>query len=261
MSFNPPDRRLLLQNAVRALDEMRARVESLERAQRQPIAIVGMGCRFPGGRNPQSFWSFLREGGDAIAETPAARWDLNAYYDPDPNAAGKMYIRSGGFLDRVVGFDVDGFDPGFFQIAPREAVSMDPQQRLLLEVAWEALEDAGYPADSLAGTRSGVFVGICTNDYAQLMMRAGAPQIDAYSGTGNSFSIVAGRLSFILGLRGPCLALDTACSSSLVALNLAIENLRQRQCDLALAGGVNLLLAPESTVYFCKVRALSPSGR
>ena len=236
---------------------MRARVAALEGSGREPIAIVGLACRFPGGAHDgESFWNVLRSGTDAVREVPRERWDLDRYYDADRHAPGKTYTRHAALLDGV-----DRFDAAFFNIAPREAVSMDPQQRLFLEVSWEAFENAGYAMPGLAGTRTGVFIGICTSDYAQMMAKAGAASIDAYSGTGNSPSVLAGRLSFILGLQGPSLAVDTACSSSLVALDLACQSLRGGRCDMALAGGVNLLLAPESTIYFCKVGALSEKGR
>ncbi len=210
--------------------------------------MIGLGCRFPKADNPEAFWSLLREGRDAVDDAPPGRWNVEAFYDPDPNVPGKMYTKRGAFLDRV-----DTFDPAFFGIAPREAVTMDPQQRLFLEVAWEALEDAGLPPDRLGGSSTGVFLGICNNDYAHTLARAGVEAIDAYTGTGTTPSIAAGRLSHILGLQGPCMTVDTACSSSLVALDLAVQHLRSGRCDQALVGGVNLLLMPESTVYFCKV--------
>ncbi|HEY0302495.1 MAG TPA: polyketide synthase, partial [Rhizomicrobium sp.] len=250
------DRMDLLKGAFRAIEDMQAKLDAAERAQREPLAIVGLGCRFPMAESPQAFWSLLREGRDAVGEVPPDRWDVAAYYDPDPAAVGKMYTRQGGFLGAV-----DGFDAGFFGIAPREALTMDPQQRLFLEVAWEALESARLPPDRLKGSRTGVFLGLCNNDYAQAVARLGIAAIDAYCGTGTAFSVAAGRLSYILGLQGPCLTVDTACSSSLVALDLACQSLRAGRCDTALVGGVNLLLAPESTIYFCKVHALSPDGR
>jgi acyl transferase domain-containing protein len=250
------DSRGLLAGAFRALEDMRSRLEIAERSQREPIAVIGLGCRFPKADNPEAFWSLLREGRDAVDDAPAGRWDIEAFYDPDPNIPGKMYTKRGAFLDRV-----DTFDPAFFGIAPREAVTMDPQQRLFLEVAWEALEDAGLPPDRLGGSSTGVFLGICNNDYAHTLARAGVEAIDAYTGTGTTPSVAAGRLSYVLGLQGPCMTVDTACSSSLVALDLAVQHLRSGRCDQALVGGVNLLLMPESTVYFCKVRALAPDGR
>ena len=205
----------------------------------EPIAIVGMGCRLPGSAsNPDAFWAALRDGFDAVVEVPGDRWDIDAFYDPARDAAGKMYTRHGAFLDQV-----DRFDPQFFGIAPREAVSLDPQHRLLLEVTWEALEHAGMPPDALLGTKTGVFVGICSSDYGHLQLMAGeAP--DAYFGTGNALSAAAGRLSYVLGLQGPSLSVDTACSSSLVAVHLACQSLRRGECRVALAGGVNLMLAP-----------------
>ena len=244
--------------ALLALRKMRARIEELERARTEPIAIVAAGCRLPGGvTSPDAFWTLLREGKDAVAEVPRDRWDVDAYYDPDPDAPGKMYTRRGGFLASI-----DAFDPRHFAITPREAISMDPQQRLLLEVTWEALERAGVAPDRLTGSDTGVFVGISTNDYGQILLRA-SDQIDPgmYFGTGNLLNAAAGRLSYVLGLQGPSMAVDTACSSSLVAIHLACQSLRNRECRMALAGGANLVLVPEVTVNCCRANMLAPDGR
>ncbi|XXY48825.1 SDR family NAD(P)-dependent oxidoreductase [Sorangium sp. So ce269] len=218
-------------------------------AEPEPLAIIGMGCRFPGGADdPEAYWRLLRDGVDAIREVPADRW-------PGSPAAEGKGTRWGGFLDRV-----DGFDAAFFGIAPREAVAMDPQQRLLLEVSVEALENAGQPRARLRGSRTGVFVGVCSSDYAWLQAERGVDG-DIYSVTGCSSSVVAGRLSYWLDLKGPSLSVDTACSSSLVALHLACRSLRERECDMAVAGGVNLILSPRSSYWLSKMDALSPDGR
>ncbi len=223
----------------------------------EPVAIIGLGCRFPGAESPEEFWTLLREGREGIREVPPSRWDIDAYYDPDPDAPGKMYTRHGGFLRQV-----DGFDAGFFGITPREARGLDPQQRLLLEVGWEALEHAGISPARLFGSATGVFVGIGNSEYAQRILRTGDPaKIDAYLSTGNALSVAAGRLAYTLGLGGPCMALDTACSSALVAIHLACQSLRAGESTLALAGGVNLLLAPEITINFCRARMLAVDGR
>ena len=234
-----------LQRAVYALQKMRAKLDAIERSRTEPIAIIGMGCRFPGGvHDPEAFWSLLRGGVDAVTEFPRDRWDIDAYYDPNPEALGKMYTRWGGFLRSV-----DEFDPQFFGISPKETESLDPQQRLLLTVAWEALENAGQAPKQLAGSRAGIFVGIGQMDYARLQLNAGDPaRISSYDGTGNGFCFAAGRLSYVLGLQGPNLAIDTACSSSLVAVHLAGQSLRAHESDLALAGGSQLMLSPEITV-------------
>ncbi|WP_438010608.1 type I polyketide synthase [Sorangium sp. So ce321] len=257
---NPVDRidyRGLLKEATLELREMRARYEALQRARTEPIAIVGMACRFPGADDPEAFWRLLRDGTDAIREVPPERWDVDAYYDPDPGTPGRMYTRQGGFLDGI-----DRFDAAFFEIAPREAARVDPQQRLLLEVAWEALERAGRAPDQLAGTETGVFVGISNSDYAQLCIGGGDPtRIDAYLPTGTMFSVAAGRLSYVLGLHGPCIAVDTACSSSLVAIHLACQSLRSGECRVALAGGVNLITSPLSTIAVSQLRMMAPDGR
>ncbi|MDY6988818.1 MAG: type I polyketide synthase [Thermodesulfobacteriota bacterium] len=247
-----------LKRAYQALDKMQARLDDMEQCRTEPIAIVGMGCRFPGGAdNPESFWQLLRNGVDAITEVPPLRWDMDAYYDPDPDAPGMMHTRYGGFLN-----EVDTFDAAFFGIAPREAVSLDPQQRLLLEVSWEALEHAGQSPDQVAGTLTGVFVGISTFDYAAVQFGGQNHEaIDAYFVTGGFVSMAAGRLSHVLGLNGPSMAVDTACSSSLSAVHLACQSLRRRECGLALAGGVNVILAPEVSISFSKNRMLSPDGR
>ncbi len=246
------------QRLALTLKTMQARIDSLEQARTEPIALVGIGCRLPGGiHGPDDYWRLLRTGTDAVTEVPANRWPLEQWYDANPDAPGKVYTRWGAFLD-----DVDQFDARFFGIAPREAVTLDPQQRLLLEVSWEALEHAGIAPDTLAGTAAGVFVGISGNDYAQLNGGFVDPRrLDPYAATGTIDSVAAGRISYVLGLTGPNLALDTACSSSLVALHLACQSLRLGECRLALAAGVNLTLTPLATVAFCKMRALSPTGR
>lgn len=245
-----------LKRAFLALEEMKAKLDALEQAAAPSIAVIGIGCRFPGDADsPEAFWRLLLAGRDAISETPADRWDVEALYDPDPNAPGKMYTRWGGFLSSV-----DRFDPQFFGISPREAVSMDPQQRLLLEVSWEALEHAGQSADRLVNSPTGVFVGICTTDYATLQMKYGRDEIDAYQASGSAHSIASGRLSYVLGLQGPSVSIDTACSSSLVAVHLACQSLRTKECRMALAGGVHLTLSPENTISFCKSRMLAADG-
>ncbi|MGH9279166.1 MAG: type I polyketide synthase, partial [Acidimicrobiales bacterium] len=188
---------------------------------------------------------------------PPDRWDADAFYDPDPDAPMKMYTRHGGFINA----HVDEFDPEAFGISPREASTMDPQQRLLLELSWEALEDAGQVVSELAGSRTGVFVGINTSDYLQLISSNGVPDVDPYVATGNTFSVAAGRVSYVLGLQGPSLAVDTACSSSLVAVHLAVQSLRAGESSMVLAAGVNLMLSPTTSISMAKMRALSPDGR
>lgn len=220
----------------------------------EPIAIIGMGCRFPGARNPEAFWQLLENGVDAITEVPADRWNLDAFYNPLPGRKGKINTRWGGFLNQV-----DKFDPEFFGITPREAVYIDPQQRLLLEVAWEALEDAGLAAEKLVRTNTGVFIGISSSDYRQKIKDYS--QLNAYMGTGNAFSIAANRLSYVFDFCGPSVVVDTACSSSLVGVHLACQSLRTGESDLALAGGVNLILSPELTIIFSQAHMMAPDGR
>jgi acyl transferase domain-containing protein/surfactin synthase thioesterase subunit len=221
----------------------------------EPIAIIGLGCRFPGADNSEAFWQLLSHGVDAITEVPPDRWDVEAFYDPNPGRPGKMNTRWGGFLNQV-----DQFDPQFFGIAPREANYMDPQQRLLLEVAWEALENAAQVPEKLARTNTGVFIGISSNDYQQLL-QGSSTSGNAYIGTGNAFSIAANRISYLFDFRGPSMAIDTACSSSLVAIHLACQSLRSGESHLALAGGVNLLLCPELTIIFSQAQMMAPDGR
>jgi malonyl CoA-acyl carrier protein transacylase len=243
-------------NENRELNGSKAGFEVIEKSQKEPLAIVGMACRFPGGANsPEAFWELLCNGVDAISEVPPNRWDINAYYDPDPDAPGKMYARYGGFVNQI-----EEFDAQFFGISPREALSLDPQQRLLLEVSWEALENAAIEPRTLVGSQTGVFVGMTTNDYLQRLFNRRITQIDAYEGTGNIHCVAAGRLSYILGLTGPSMAVDTACSSSLVTVHLALASLRNHECNLALVGGVNLLLAPEFSINLSKARMLAPDG-
>ena len=223
-----------------------------------PVAIVGIGCRFPGGSaSPAAFWRMLCDGVDAIREMPADRFDLNRLFDRDPSRPGRLYVRWGGFIDGI-----DRFDAGFFGMSPREAKHIDPQQRLLLELTWEAMEDAGIRADELAGTRTGVFVGISTHDYGDIQT---APEnrhlIGSHTNTGTATSLAANRISHAFDFRGPSLIVDTACSSSLTAVHLACQSLRGDECDVAVVGGVQMLVTPEPTIGFCKASMLSPDGR
>jgi acyl transferase domain-containing protein/acyl carrier protein len=248
-----------LKRAVVALDRMKAKLTAVERAAREPIAILGIGCRLPGGiEDPEALWRALAEGRDLVGSVPPDRWDAQALYDPDPAAPGRIPCREGGFLDRI-----GDFDPGFFGVSPREAAGLDPQQSLLLEVCWEALERAAIAADRLFRSRTGVFVGISGFDFAlrRLADPAVRNRIDAYFGSGGTLSVAAGRLSFALGLQGPSLAVDTACSSSLVAAHLACQSLRTGEADLAIVAGVNLLLSPIPSIGFGKARMLAPDGR
>nr|VFK43848.1 MAG: malonyl CoA-acyl carrier protein transacylase [Candidatus Kentron sp. TC] len=254
-----------LQRAALALEQMQAKLDqaksdAIELAQKEPIAIIGMSCRFPAGaNNPNAFWKLLRNGVDAMTEVPSDRWNIDDWYDPDSKVTGKAHIRDAAFLS-----EVNRFDPQFFGISPRETVDLDPQQRLFLEVAWEALENSGQAADTLIGSTVGVFVGSATTtEYGVAgISSGGSPEnITPYTFTGGGFSFIAGRLSYVLGLQGPSLVVDTACSSSLVALHVACQSLRAGECELALAGGVNLILFPESMVVMSGMQALSSNGR
>lgn len=237
--------------------ELRSQLDKAERRATEPVAVIGMSCRFPGpADDPESFWEVLREGIDAVTEIPPDRWDVDAFFDHNRHAPGKTTSRWAGLLGSVRHFDAE-----FFGVAPREALKMDPQQRILLEVAWEALEHAGIAASSLFESQTGVFIGISGNDYGNLQLATGRSGIDAYFASGNAHSIASGRISYILGLRGPCLSVDTACSSSLVAAHLAVRSLRQCECDTALAGGVNLILSPEITIGLSKADMMAADGR
>ncbi len=224
----------------------------------ETIAIIGMACRFPNGaNNPEAYWSLLRNGIDAISEIPKNRWDKTHYYEPEHENPGKISTNAGGFLDKV-----DQFDAAFFRISPREAEGMDPQQRFLLEVNWEALEQAGLSLATLEGSQTGIFTGIFSHDYETLQIKQNTDKdYDSYFGTGNSSSIAAGRLAYFFDFQGPAISIDTACSSSLVAVHLACQSLRNRECDLALASGVNLLLSPELSITFSSAGMLAPDGR
>nr|VFJ43891.1 MAG: Ketoacyl-synthetase C-terminal extension [Candidatus Kentron sp. FW] len=245
-----------LKRAALALKKKQAELDAIKSAQTEPIAIIGMGCRFPGADNPDTYWRLLQGGVDAITEVPPERWDIDAWFDADPDSMGKVYTRHGGFLSHI-----DRFDAQFFGISPREATDLDPQQRLLLEVAWEALENAGLAPAGLKNARVGVFVGVSQMDYGISQLSAHPETISAYSVTGTGLAFTAGRISHALGLQGPALATDTACSSSLTAIHLACRSLRGAECELALAGGVNLNILPETTVFCSRVQALSPDGR
>jgi acyl transferase domain-containing protein/1-acyl-sn-glycerol-3-phosphate acyltransferase/NADP-dependent 3-hydroxy acid dehydrogenase YdfG/acyl carrier protein len=236
----------------------RGAIESPNTYRDGDVAIVGIGCRFPGGvHGPQQFWRLLSEGVDAIKEAPASRPGFRDLYDPDPRRPGHLYSYWGGFLQ-----DVESFDANFFGISPREATRIDPQHRLLLELVWEACEDAGIQPHQLAGSRTGVFIGISTHDYGDMQMYpTNRADIDLYSNSGTATSIAANRISYIYDLRGPSMAVDTACSSALTAVHLSCQSLRNGDCDLAIAGGVQLVLTPELTIGFCKASMLSRDGR
>jgi acyl transferase domain-containing protein/SAM-dependent methyltransferase/acyl carrier protein len=249
-----------VKRALQEILELRARLAAAEDAAsaawRQPLAIVGAGLRFPGGvADARSFWDLLAEGRDVITTIPQDRWDWRLYFNSSADAPGAMYSVRGGYLEGM-----GGFDAGFFGIAPREAAMLDPQQRLLLETAWHALEDAAIRPGLLRSSRTGIFVGLSNFDYFRAVLEDDL-RIDAYAGSGNSPSMAAGRLAYILGARGPAITVDTSCSSSLTAVHLACQSLRAGECDLALAGGVNVILAPQMHIGFSRAHMLAPDGR
>ena len=249
-----------VKRALQEIRELRARLAVAERAalaaQYDGIAIVGVGMRFPGGVvDAQSFWDLLAAGKDAITDIPQHRWDWRLYFNRNAEAPGAMYSVRGGYLEGI-----DGFDADFFGLAPREAIMLDPQQRLLLEVTWHALEDAAIRPDGLRHSRTGIFTGLSNFDYCRAVLQDDL-RIDAYAGSGNSPSMAAGRLAYTLGVHGPTMTVDTSCSSSLVAVHLACQSLRVRECNLALAGGVNVILAPQMHIGFSRAHMLAPDGR
>jgi len=246
-----------LRQAAASIKELIAENDALK--HKSPIAMIGIACRFPGGADtPSKFWKLLTEGVDAVVQAPPSRWDAHDFLDQGLKTPGKMYTAQGGFLKE----DIEQFDAQFFGISPNEARAMDPQHRLLLEVSWEALENAFQVPEQLKFSRTGVYVGISGDDYALNHRHSARPEtIDAYSITGSTFSTAAGRISYLFGLQGPCMALDTACSSSLVAIHQAVKSLQSRESNLALAGGVNLILHPFMHIGFSKLQAISPDGR
>jgi phthiocerol/phenolphthiocerol synthesis type-I polyketide synthase A len=260
MTAASSDRRAIITEALRKIDDLTARLEIAEKGDTEPIAVVGMGCRLPGGADtPDQFWRLLQDGGNGIVGVPLGRWDADAFYSDDHSVPGTIVSKEGGFL---TSWRPDEFDAEFFGISPREAAAMDPQQRLLLEVTWEALENAGITAPMIRGTQTSVFVGMTTYDYTlTLAGRLPPEEVDPHVPFGNAANFAAGRLSYFLGAHGPAVVLDTACSSSLVTVHLACQSLRRRESDQALVAGVNLMLSPENSVATSRWGMLAPDGR
>ena len=250
----PDINKALMQKALNEIKTLRSQVNALK----EPVAIIGIGCRFPGMcQTPDEYFQLLSEGVDAISEVPGDRFAIDEYYDPEPGVPGKIYTKYGGFIGEVNRFDND-----FFEMTPREVLSLDPQQRVLMEVAWEALENANIKPDALYNTQTGVYIGMSSYDF--MMKQAGnlyPKDIDAYFTLGNAHCVASGRISYFLGLTGPCMTVDTACSSSLMSVHLACQSLRQKECHLAIAGGINLILSPEVSINFSRAKMLSKDGR
>jgi phthiocerol/phenolphthiocerol synthesis type-I polyketide synthase A len=260
MTAAPSDRRAIMTEALRKIDDLTARLHIAEQGDTEPIAVVGVGCRLPGGvSSAGQYWQLLRDGVSGIVRVPAQRWDADAFYCADHTRPGTICNREGGFL---TSWQPDEFDAEFFGLSPREAVAMDPQQRLVLEVAWEALEHAGITASVIRSSQTSVFVGMTTLDYYLRAASSWRPEdVDPYLAFGNALNFTAGRLSYFLGTHGPAVVIDTACSSSLVTIHLACQSLRRRESDLALAAGVNLMLSPENNIATSQWGMLAPDGR